>query len=152
MTTASRSLGRAAALLPLSLARGASALTGRRPRRARTLLHAAVGLPLGALALVAVGVEVLLVLRGLLYGFVEPGPYDHSWGGPSLAGAWLAHAAISLPFAAAALGLLWLVAELDTRLGAHLLRGERPGAWAWPAALAACAGGAVFVVAWVHQL
>jgi len=83
---------------------------------------------------------------------VDHGPYDHSWGGPSLAGAWLAHAAVSLPFAAAALGLLWLVAELDTRLGAHLLRGERPRAWVWPTALLACAGGALFVVAWIHQL
>ncbi|QKW19784.1 hypothetical protein HUT16_12580 [Kitasatospora sp. NA04385] len=152
MNTTSRSLGRAAVLLPLSLARGGAALTGRRPRPGRTLLHSAVGLLLGALALVAVGVEVLFVLRGLLYGIVDPGPYDHSWGGPSPAGAWLAHAAIGVPFAVAALGLLWLVAALDARLGAHLLRGERPGAWVWPTALAACAGGAVFVVAWIHQL
>ncbi|MFC8720190.1 hypothetical protein [Kitasatospora sp. NPDC057198] len=152
MTTTPRSLGRAAVLLPLSLARGGAALTGRRPRPARALLHSAVGLPLGALALVAVGVELLAVLRGFLYGIVDSGPYDHAWGGPSRAGAWLVHAALSAPLAAAALGLLWLVAELDTRLGSHLLRGERPRAWVWPTALIACAGGALFVAAWIHQL
>lgn len=82
--------------------------------------------------------------RGVLFGLVDRGPYDHSWGGPTRGGAWLAHFAV----AAAGLALLWCVAYLDDRLGARFVRGERTGAWV----LLACAAGAVFVVAWVHQL
>ncbi|MEU6384008.1 hypothetical protein ABZ847_10625 [Streptomyces bauhiniae] len=143
---------RSALLLPTSVARSAGALTGRRPGRARALPHALLGIPLGALSLVAVGVELLFVARGVLYGLVDRGPYDHSWGGPTRGGAWLAHFAVGLPVAAAGLALLWCVAYLDDRLGARFVRGERTGAWVLPVALLACAAGAVFVVAWVHQL
>ncbi|MFD4728796.1 hypothetical protein ACPCI1_16025 [Streptomyces seoulensis] len=90
--------------------------------------------------------------RGVLFGLVDRGPYDHSWGGPTRGGAWLAHFAVGLPVAAAGLALLWCVAYLDDRLGARFVRGERTGAWVLPVALLACAAGAVFVVAWVHQL
>ncbi len=142
---------RAAILLPISVAELAAALAGRRPQPVRNVLHAVLGILLGALALVAVGVELLCVSRGALYGLVDRGPYDHSWGGPTRTGAWLAHFAISLPFAAAGLALLWLIAQLHHRLGARFLHGERVGLWVLPTALLACAGGAVFVVAWLHQ-
>ncbi|WP_166023381.1 hypothetical protein [Streptomyces chilikensis] len=88
----------------------------------------------------------------MLYGFVDGGPYDTSWGGPTRAGAWLAHFAVGLPIAVAALALLWAVAALHDRLGARFVRGERIGAWVLPAALPACAGGVVFVVAWLRQM
>ncbi|MEW2133931.1 hypothetical protein [Streptomyces sp. NPDC005435] len=143
---------RAAALLPLSVARAATALKGRAPHRSRGLLHAGTGILLGAVALVLVGTELLVIARGALYGFVDQGPYDHSWGGPTLAGAWLVHFLASLPVVAGALGLLWFIAHLDDRLGARFVRGERTGAWALPAALLLPAGAVVFVIAWIHQL
>ena len=43
------------------------------------------------------GLVTLLVARGLFYGLIDDGPYDTSWGGPTLAGAWAAHALISVP-------------------------------------------------------
>lgn len=143
---------RGALLLPTSVFRSGAALSGRRPGRARALLHSVLGIPLGALALIPVGLEVLFIARGVLYGLVDRGPYDHSWGGPTRGGAWLAHFAVGLPVAAAGLALLWCITYLHDRLGARFVRGERTGAWVLPVALLACVGGAVFVVAWVHQL
>jgi hypothetical protein len=142
----------AAVLLPVSLAEVGAVVAGRRPQPVRSLVHAVSGIFLGALALVAVGVEILFVSRGVLYGFVDPGPYDHSWGGPTRAGAWLAHFGIGLPFSAAGLVVLWFIAQLHHRLGARWLHGEQTGAWVLPTTLLACAAGAVFVVAWLHQV
>lgn len=143
---------RAAVLLPASLVGLGATLLGRRPQPLRSMLHTVMGSLLGALSLVAIGVEFFCVSRGVLYGLVDRGPYNHSWGGPTRAGAWLAHFAISLPFSAASLALLWLIAQLHQRLGARFLRGERTGAWVLPTALLACTGGAMFVVAWSHQV
>jgi hypothetical protein len=67
---------------------------------------------LGALALIPVGAEVLCVARGLCYGLVDRGPYNHSWGGPTLAGAWAAHFAVSLPLVALGLLVLGLLLQL----------------------------------------
>jgi hypothetical protein len=145
-------IGRAAVLLPTSLSQAFLALAGRRSRPFRELLHAVTGLCLGVLSLIAVGVEVLFLARGVLYGVVDPGPYDTSWGGPTRAGAWLTHFAVGLPMALAALALLWSVAHLHERLGARIVRGERIAAWVAPTALLACVAGALFVVAWVHQI
>src|SRR5262249_37204344 len=142
----------AAVLLPASLAEFAAALAaGRRPR-ARRLLHAAMGILLGALALLPVGLEVFFVVRGVLYGVVDQGPYDNAWGGPTRAGAWLAHFGIGLLSAAAGLALLWGIAQLHRKLGARWLRGERTGAWVVPTAVMAAAAGVVLVLAWLHQV
>lgn len=139
-------------LLPNSLAQVCVTLAGHHSQPFRRLLHAMMGVCLGALSLVAVGVEFLFFARGVLYGLVDGGPYDTSWGGPTRAGAWLAHFAVGLPIAVAALALLWSIAGLHDRLGARFVRGERTGVWVLPTALLACAGGAVFVVAWLHQI
>ncbi|MFJ6542773.1 hypothetical protein ACIQMP_19305 [Streptomyces sp. NPDC091385] len=143
---------RAAALLPVSVRRSVTALTDRDPRRLRRLLHAGTGIPLGAVSLVLVGMELLIIARGALYGLVDRGPYDQSWGGPTRAGAWLAHFLLSLPVVAGGLGLLWFIARLHDRLGARFVRGERTGAWALPVTLLLSAGAVVFVIAWTHQL
>ncbi|MEU9581158.1 hypothetical protein [Streptomyces chilikensis] len=150
--TVATDIGRAAVLLPTSLAQACVTPAGHRPQPFRRLLHAVTGMCLGALSLVAVGIEFLFLARGVLYGFVDGGPYDTSWGGPTRAGAWLAHFAVGLPIAVAALALLRAVAGLHDRLGARFVRGERIGAWVLPAALPACAGGVVFVVAWLRQM
>ncbi|MFG2811839.1 hypothetical protein [Streptomyces sp. NPDC048410] len=143
---------RGALLLPTSVFRSGAAITSRRPGRTRALLHSVLGIPLGVLALVPVGLEVLFIARGVLYGLVDRGPYDHSWGGPTLAGAWVVHILVALPVAIAALGLLWCIAYLHDRLEARFVRGERIGAWVLPVAVLACLAGAEFVVLWVHQL
>jgi len=121
-------IARAAVLLPASLAEFAAALARGRPPRGRRLVHAAMGIVLGALALLPVGLEVFFVARGVLYGVIDQGPYDNAWGGPTRAGAWLAHFGIGLLFAAAGLALLWCIAQVHRTLGTRWLRGERTGA------------------------
>ncbi|BCJ28374.1 hypothetical protein [Actinocatenispora sera] len=159
--------GRGALLLPRGLVALAATLAGRPATAAGVLRPGAVetartgvghriwaslvAVVLGVLALIPVGAEVLCVARGLCYGLVDRGPYDHSWGGPTLAGAWAAHFAISLPFVA--VGLL-VLAGLD---GLHRgftapLAGRRTPAWAPPVALVACAAGAVLFTAWLRQI
>ncbi|MGW8761066.1 hypothetical protein ACWGN5_01060 [Streptomyces sp. NPDC055815] len=123
----------------------------RRPGAGRLLAHALVCVPLGLLALIPVGIEVLFVLRGVLYGLVDQGPYDHSWGGPTMAGAWITHFLVALPFAAAGLGALWLLDRLRSRLAGQLW-GRRVGAGPVFALLVSSAAGVLLVIAWIHQL
>lgn len=71
---------------------------------------------LGVAALVPLGIELLFVLRGVLYGLIDWGPYDNSWGGPTLPGAWAVHLLVSLPFAAAAAAALVGIATVQRHL------------------------------------
>ncbi|MEU2236776.1 hypothetical protein [Streptomyces vietnamensis] len=125
--------------------------SARQPGTWRLLAHALLCVPLGLLALIPVGIEVLFVLRGVLYGLVDQGPYDHSWGGPSLAGAWVVHFLVALPFAAAGLGALWLLGGLHARLAGGMW-GRRVGAGPVLALLLSSAAGIALVIAWIHQL
>ncbi|MEV0845701.1 hypothetical protein AB0J21_07405 [Streptomyces sp. NPDC049954] len=169
-----RRIGYAAALLPASFVTAAAVAAGRtdrarawwaraceqdltartatrRPGAARLLAHALMCVPLGFLALIPVGVELLFVLRGVLYPLVVQGPYDHAWGGPSLGGAWLAHFGLSLPLAFAGLGLLWLLGRLHLRLAGGMW-GREVGLWPFLVLAVASLGGIALVIAWSHQI
>ncbi|MFF0476328.1 hypothetical protein [Streptomyces sp. NPDC004284] len=122
----------------------------RQPGAWRLLAHALWCVPLGLVALIPVGIEVLFVLRGALYPLVDHGPYDHSWGGPSRGGAWLVHFLVALPFAAAALGALWLLNRLHARLAGGMW-GRGVGPWPVLALLGSSVAGTVFVISWIHQ-
>lgn len=169
-----RRVGYAAVLLPASVATVGSVVVGRsdrarawwarageqgsatqmssgRPGAMRLLAHALLCVPLGLLALIPVGIEILCVLRGVLYPLVDRGPYNHSWGGPSVGGAWLAHFGVAVPFAAAGVGALWLLGRLHSRL-AGWMWGRKVGLGPVIATAAASVGGVVLVFAWIHQL
>lgn len=124
--------------------------SGGRPGAARLLAHALLCVPLGLLALIPVGVEILFVLRGVLYPLVDQGPYDDSWGGPSVVGAWLAHFGVGVPFAVAGVGALWLLGGLHSRL-AGWIGGRRVGLGPCVTTAAASVGGVALVIAWIHQ-
>ncbi|MEU8680710.1 hypothetical protein [Streptomyces sp. NPDC048611] len=170
LAAAARHAGLAVTLFPAGALAVCSTLTGHReaarrrwlragplplgapaPGAARLVFHGALTILLGVLALLLAGALALAVARGLLYGFVDRAPHDHSWGGPSLAGAWLAHFAVSLPCVALALAILTGVTRLNRHTTAPL-RGEHRPAWALPTAAVACALGLLFVVAFVRQL
>ncbi|WFF01821.1 hypothetical protein [Micromonospora sp. WMMD964] len=123
----------------------------RRPGMIAVLGHAGLSLLVGAVALLPIGVEVLMVLRGVLYGVVDPGPYDDSWGGPSRGGAWLAHFLVGLPLAAAGLAALIGIAAVHQRLTGRL-DGERSPFWLLPTVLLMAVAGALLFVAWTHQI
>ncbi|MHC3463122.1 NUDIX domain-containing protein [Streptomyces flavovirens] len=121
------------------------------PGGARVTGHAVLTVLMGALSLVLAALFVLAVARGALYGFVDQGPYDTSWGGPSRAGAWLVHFAAATPAGCAALAAMYGIAGLQRRMTAPL-RGERGVRWALPTALVCAPAGTLFVIAFVRQL
>lgn len=130
---------------------GAAPAPAGRPRTTAVLGHAVSSILLGVVALVPLGVQVLLVLRGALYGLVDRGPYDHSWGGPSRAGAWLAHFLVGVPISLAGLAALVGIATVHQRLTASL-DGAPRARWLTPVVVVICLAGALFVVAWSRQL
>ncbi|WP_406147789.1 hypothetical protein [Streptomyces sp. NBC_01012] len=163
-----RGAGAAVTLLPRGLAAFAVACAGNggsarsllrvdagpaapRPGAVRVAGQAVATVLLGALCLVLAAVVLLAVARGLFYGLVDQGPYDHSWGGPGRAGAWLAHFAVATPCVFAGVAALYGVARMQERLTAPL-RGERRPGWVLPSVFVCCAAGALFVVAFLRQL
>ncbi|MEW9520800.1 hypothetical protein [Streptomyces tubercidicus] len=170
LAEAARHAGLAVTLFPAGALALCSTLTGHReaarrrwlragplplgapsPGVARLVFHGALTILLGVVALLLAGALALAVARGLLYGFVDRTPHVNDWGGPSLAGAWLAHFAVSVPCVALALVILTGLTRLNRHTTAPL-RGERRPAWALPTAALACVLGLLFVIAFVHQL
>ncbi|MEU4551527.1 hypothetical protein [Micromonospora violae] len=128
-----------------------TAVPDRRPGAVAVLGHAVLSLIVGLVALLPLGVELLMVLRGVLYGVVESGPYDNAWGGPTLAGAWLAHFLIGLPIAAAGLAALIGIAAVHQRL-TRRLDGERGPLWLFPTVLLMALAATLLFIAWTHQI
>ena len=174
-----RRLGRGllycAGLIPLSTAALLSALGGR-PTTAAGWLHAwqrrvlgaapvalpggrvaavaadaAVGVLLGVLAVIPLGVQILFIARGVLYGFVDRGPYDTSWGGPSRAGAWAMHFLVSVPIAGAGLFMLAGLAALHLAWSRRLA-GQRGSRWLLPITALISVAVAIVFVAWTRQI
>ncbi|BCY15298.1 hypothetical protein [Actinoplanes sp. L3-i22] len=113
--------------------------------------NAAVGLLLGLFALIPLGFELIFPIRGLGYGWVDPGPYDTAWGGPGLAGAWTAHAVIGAALAVAGLFMMAGLAALHRRWTARLA-GAPGGAWVLPVVILSGAAGALFFIGWLRQI
>ncbi|MEU1400273.1 hypothetical protein ABZ403_29960 [Micromonospora zamorensis] len=128
-----------------------AAVPGRQPGTVAVLGHALLSLLLGAVALLPLGVQLLMVLRGALYGLVDRGPYDDSWGGPTRAGAWVAHFLVGLPMAFAGLAALIGIAAVHQRL-TRRLDGERGPRWLIPSVLLIALAGALLFVAWTRQV
>jgi len=120
-------------------------------RVATVAANAAVGVLLGVLALVPLGLQILFVARGVFYGFVDPGPYDTSWGGPSRSGAWAMHFLVAVP--GAGVGLLMLAGLAALHLAwSRRLAGQRGGRWLLPVTVLISVAVAVFFVAWTRQI
>jgi hypothetical protein len=119
--------------------------------RGRGPLAAVLGAGLGVWAWFVAFLVVLTFLRGPLYGFVVPGPFDDAWGGPTLAGAWTVHALVWVGVLLAALAMWWCLARLQAAVVEHL-SGSRRRVWALPVAVLLLLLAAGFVVLWVRQL
>ncbi|MET9493064.1 hypothetical protein [Nocardia sp. NPDC006630] len=80
----------------------------RAPSPWRTAVHSLLAAVIGLLAWFAVFLAVVALVRGAFYPLLAGDDLENSWGGPSLAGAWVVHAALgvglfplwSLPLAA----------------------------------------------------
>ncbi|MGH3614854.1 MAG: hypothetical protein ACRDRK_20120 [Pseudonocardia sp.] len=87
----------------------------RTPSRVWLAGHAVMSVLLGLVAWMLIAIVGLMVARGALYGFVEDGPYDQAWGGPTLGGGWITHFAVSLPVMVASVLLAVGVTGLHQR-------------------------------------
>lgn len=146
--------------LPLALAPVRTRL--RVPRR---LLHEPVSahgvsavrcvfhsvLSAGVVAWFLIMLTALGLVRGLAYPLVAAGDYETSWGGPTLAGAWLVRAAVGLVIAPVFLGIVALLGRLQLRSTRTVL-GRAGSWWVIPAAVVLTAAGALFFAAWVRQI
>jgi hypothetical protein len=173
---AARAVGYGVALLPVALFALVATACGRRrtaagawhrlrtgvlglapapatepPSAVAALGHALLSVLLGATALIPLGVILAFVFRGVGYGLVDHGPYDHSWGGPTRAGAWLVHFLVGAPAAAAAVLALAGVAAVHQRL-TLAMSGRRRAPWLIPLAVLIPLPAAAFFVAWLHQI
>ncbi|MFH8568297.1 hypothetical protein [Streptomyces sp. NPDC017993] len=141
-------VGRGITLLPVSAGRFLRELSRGRFADALSALPA-VGLGLVAWFIVLISAQA--AVNGALYPLVDAHDYRHSWGGPTLAGAWAAHAALAVPVVVAA---VWLLRVL-VALGSHdqpASAGSPPRRRHLPLSLLLVAAGAVLLVAWLHQL
>ncbi|MGF0316141.1 hypothetical protein [Nocardia fluminea] len=113
----------------------------------QSVLSGGVGLVGWFLAMLS----VLVLVRGLAYPLVAADGYATSWGGPTLAGAWLVHAGLGAVIAPVFVAVIALFGQLQLRVTRTVLGGDRSW-WAIPAALVLAASGALFFVAWVRQI
>lgn len=135
-------------LSPVSAVRFVRAVSRRRYATASVALLD-VGLGLVAWLIILAGTQV--ALNGALYPLLDAHDYQHSWGGPTLVGAWAVHAALAVP---TVLGVIWLVRGLVV-LSSHdqeRSAAPRPHWWSRPLAVLLIAAGAALFVGWIHQL
>ncbi|MFI5706291.1 hypothetical protein [Kribbella sp. NPDC051620] len=124
----------------------------RRPGLVSSLLSALVSLVLGLLSCFLLMLLVTAVVRGPFYGLVEDGPVGPgTWGGPTKAGAWAVHAAISIPI----IGILPFILRGLALLQAASIRrlyGSATSRLVLPATILLALAGTAFFYSWTRQL
>ena len=153
-----RSVRYAALLVPVGVLAMADAVLGeeetaaRRLRMrpagsARTFGYGLLSAVLGLTSWFVMVLAVLAVVRGPFWGFVEHGPVEPgTWGGPTRAGAWVAHGLVAVPCMAIFLAVLCGIAAL------HSLLVEGSRKWVLPATIAVATGSLAFFWSWFQQL
>ena len=119
--------------------------------RLALLVHAVTSVLVGMVGWILLAVIGLMIARGALYGLVDGGPYTNAWGGPSRAGAWLAHFAISIPVAAVAVLGIAGVSRLHATMTQRLHGAPTPW-WVAPMVFLVCGLAALFLVGWLQQV
>lgn len=102
---------------------------GAPPSRGRVMVYSLASLPLNlvSFALIAAAWSIF-VTRGFLYPVFAGNDLEHSWGGPTLAGAWLVHWLIGPPMVAAVAAILVPITRAQARLARGLAhQGDRAG-------------------------
>ncbi|GAB2609129.1 hypothetical protein GCM10027269_76670 [Kribbella endophytica] len=122
------------------------------PTRPLMVTHRVIAVAHGLLAVFLIGLWGIAVVRGPFFGLVEHGPFGpETWGGPTLTGAWIVHAAVAVPVIVLIPLALWGM----RRLHATMTRGLYGAALSWwvrPVAVLIAVAGAALFVAWVRQI
>lgn len=122
------------------------------PDRLPAVGYALLSVPFGLVGLWLAAAIGPNTVRNLLYGLVTDGSYAHSWGGPTLAGAWAVHALGALALVPVGLWLVRGLTAVQRRLAGALLGGDRLPVAVAAGAAAVLAGAGVFLAAWVSQI
>ena len=109
------------------------------------------GTGLGLIGWFAALITLQALVNGVLYPLVDAHDYQHSWGGPTLAGAWAAHFLISLVFLPLLLWILRGLVQLGTQIDPANNR-QKKRWWAMPLSALLTLGAIMLVTGWVHQL
>jgi hypothetical protein len=117
----------------------------------RCLIHSVLSGGVGLLGWFLAMLSVLVLVRGFAYPLVDGDAYETSWGGPTLAGAWLVHAALGAVIAPVFVAVIALCGRLQLRVTRTVLGGDRSW-WAIPVAGVLTVAGGLFFVAWVRQI
>lgn len=140
--------GKGLRLLPASAGRLA---VGIKQSRGVYAVQGGCGIALGLFGWAVTLSAAQGLFNGLLYPLVDAHDYQHSWGGPTLVGAWVVHAAVAVPVAVAALGVLRGMAAVD-RANEQSLSGRRRRWWPLPLSGLLAVGLVLFFIAWLHQV
>jgi hypothetical protein len=93
-----------------------TAMSPRRENR-QVFRYSLVGLPAGLVSFALLGPAwAVFIARGVLYPVFGADHLDRSWGGPSLAGAWVAHFIQGPPLLFVITLVLWPVSRHQARL------------------------------------
>ncbi|GAA1558829.1 hypothetical protein [Kribbella lupini] len=123
-----------------------------RPSKAALAAHRTIGVLHGLLGCFLIGLWGIAVVRGPFFGLVEHGPFGPgTWGGPTLTGAWLVHAAVSVPVIVLIPLALWGIRSLHATMTRGLY-GETLSWWVRPVAVLIAVAGVALFVAWVRQI
>ncbi|MFX0578100.1 hypothetical protein [Nocardia nepalensis] len=112
-----------------------------------SLLAGAVGLLTWFLAFLA----TVAAVRGTFYPLIAADDLEHSWGGPTLAGAWAVHALLGIGLLPAWGLLLAGLGAVQVRLTRRLLGRYGPW-WPIPLSLLLAAGTVLLFISWLHQI
>ncbi|MFD0360740.1 hypothetical protein ACFQZZ_04680 [Nocardia sp. GCM10030253] len=116
----------------------------------RAAVHSVLAIIVCVLSWFLAFLATLAAVRGIAYPLIGDNDLEHSWGGPTLAGAWAVHAlaVVSLP---AWLALLAGLGVVQVRLSRQLLGRTGPW-WPVPVSLVLGASGVLLFISWLHQV
>jgi hypothetical protein len=117
--------------------------------RLRASAHSVLAVTVCLLAWFLAFLATVSAVRGIAYPLIAADDLEHSWGGPTLAGAWAVHA-LAVLLLPGWLALIAGLGVLQVRLSHQLL--GRAGPW-WPVPVSLLLGvaGVLFFIAWLHQ-
>lgn len=116
----------------------------------RAVVHSVLAGALGLLTWFLAFLASIAAVRGIWYPLIADNDLEHSWGGPTLAGAWAVHALLGVGLLPAWGLVLAGLGTVQVRLTRRLLGRYGPW-WPIPVSLLLAAGGVLLGISWWHQ-